>query len=88
MHQAVFYAAFIWMIGLLVVCVLVVIRSRSGLTRILAVDTLGLVSIAALVLLAAWRDESYFLDAAVLLALLSFISTLAAVRYHAVRRLF
>lgn len=88
MHVAVFYAAFIWMTGLLMFCVAVVIRSRSGTTRILALDTLALVMIAALVLLAAWRDESYFLDAAVMLALLSFISTLAAARYHAAQRLF
>lgn len=88
MHPIVFYGAFIWMTGLLMVCVVVVIRSRSGMTRILAADTLALVIIAALVLLAAWRDESYFLDAAVLLALLSFISTLAAARFQAAQRLF
>lgn len=88
MHTIVFYAAFVWMTGLLMFCVAVVIRSRSGMTRILALDSLALVMIAALVLLAAWRDESYFLDAALLLALLSFISTLAAARYHAAERLF
>jgi multicomponent Na+:H+ antiporter subunit F len=88
MHIAVFYAAFVWMTGLLLFCVAVVIRSRSGMTRILALDTLALVMIAVLVLLAASRDESYFLDAAFLLALLTFNSTTAAGRYHAAQRLF
>jgi multisubunit Na+/H+ antiporter MnhF subunit len=40
------------------------------------------------VLYAARQDESYYLDAALILSLLSFISTIAAARFRAVGRPF
>lgn len=88
MHEVVFYVAVAWMTGLLVVTVLFVIRAQSPMVRVLALDKLTLILTALLILLAAARRESYYLDAALGLALLSFLATLAASRYHAEGRVF
>ena len=88
MHEAVFYAAAVWMTGLLGVSVVLVVRARSAMVRILGLDVLTLILVALLILYADANRAPYFLDAALALALLSFISTLAAARYHSERRLF
>ncbi len=88
MHELVFYAAVVWMTALAFVCITVVVRADSPMVRILALDTLTLVLVALLVLFAASNRVAYYLDAALLLALLSFISTLAAARYHGEGKLF
>jgi multicomponent Na+:H+ antiporter subunit F len=88
MHEAVFYLAVVWMTALLAVCVGAVIRVRSTAGRILALDTLTLVLVALLVLYADSQRSPYYLDAALVLALLAFLGTLAAARYHGQRRIF
>jgi multisubunit Na+/H+ antiporter MnhF subunit len=88
MHETVFYAAAVWMTGLLGAIVVLLIRSGSTLVRILAVDTLTLVLVALLIAFAAAQGESYYLDAALILALLSFVSTLAAARFQSERETF
>ncbi len=88
MHVAVFFLAVIWMTGLLLITGVFVIRARSAMARILALDVLTLILIALLILYADASRTSYYLDAALALALLSFIATLAAVRYHSEGRLF
>ena len=88
MHEAVFYVAALWMTGLLVVSVGLVIRARSSLSRILALDMLILILIALLVLLSDANRVSYYLDAARVLALLSFVTTIGAARFHSEGRLF
>ncbi len=88
MHVAVFYLAMVWMTGLLGIAVVMVIRARSAMRRILALDVLTLILIALLILYADASQTAYYLDAALALALLSFIATLAAVRYHSDGRLF
>ncbi len=88
MHETVFYAAAIWMAGLLAVGVIMVIRARSALTRILALDTVTLLLTAFLILFADAQRAPFYLDAALILALLSFASTIAAARYHSGGRIF
>ena len=88
MHETVFYLAAVWMTGLLGVGVVFVIRARSAMVRILGLDTLTLILIALLILYADAKREPYYLDAALALALLSFVATLAAARYHSEGRLF
>ena len=88
MHEVVFYAAALWMTGLLAVTVLLVIRARTSLARILALDTAILILVALLVLFSSSLGVSYFLDAALMLALLSVIATIAATRYHSEGKLF
>ncbi|MGC4191229.1 MAG: monovalent cation/H+ antiporter complex subunit F [Thermomicrobiales bacterium] len=88
MHELVYYAAMVWMVGLLCLCIVQVVRAKSTLVRILALDTLTLVLIALLVLYSTTTGKGYYIDAAIMLALLSFSSTVAAARYHSERRIF
>lgn len=88
MHEVVFYGAMIWMTGLLCICIGMVIRARSALVQILALDTLTLVLVALLILYSTTTESSFYLDAALMLALLSFLSTIVAARYHSEGRIF
>ena len=88
MHEQVFTAATVWVACLLVVCVMVMLRSRSGLVRVLALDTMTLMFVALLVLFSGSRGVSWYLDVALVLALLSFLSTVAAARYYAEGKIF
>jgi multicomponent Na+:H+ antiporter subunit F len=87
-HEVVFYAAALWMTGLLVVSVVLVIRAQHSLARILALDMTILILVALLVLYSDSQRVAFFLDAALMLALLSVIATIAAARYHSEGRLF
>ena len=86
MHTIVFYGATAWLALLLGLCVVQVARAPTTAQRILALDLLGLVLIGLLALVAREDGRSYALDAALALALLSFLATLAAGRYIGDRR--
>jgi multicomponent Na+:H+ antiporter subunit F len=86
MQSAVFYGAIAWLALLLGLCVVQVARAPTTAQRILALDLLGLVLIGLLALVAGEDGRSYALDAALALALLSFLATLAAGRYLGDRR--
>lgn len=88
MHEMVFYLAAVWMTVLLAVMVATVIGVRSTASRILALDTLTLVLVALLVLYAAAERSPYYLDAALIVALLAFLGTVAAALYHGERGIF
>lgn len=88
MHDIVFYIALLWLVVLFSILVVLTARAKSGLVRVLTLDTLTLVTIALLVIYSTTTGTSYYLDAAVVLSLISFISVIAAARYHSERRLF
>lgn len=88
MHTVVFYAAAGWMTVLLVVAVIATIRLRATAGRILALDTLTLVLVGLLVIFSDIFQTAYYLEAALILALLAFVSTVAAARYHGERKIF
>jgi multicomponent Na+:H+ antiporter subunit F len=69
-----------WATLLLVAGGLLLLRSRDTLHRVLALDVLVMIVIALLSLLSYLRDVSYYIDAALALALLSFTATLIVVR--------
>lgn len=87
-HEAVFAVAALWLTVLVIACLVVLLRSDSDGSRILALDTLVLMLIGLLVLWSASEAVSYFLDAALLLAALGFIGTLAAARFYTRGKLF
>ena len=76
--------AFGWGALLLVAGGIVLLRSRDALERVLALDVLVAIVIALLTALSYLRGVSYYIDAALALALLSFTATLVAAR-HVVR---
>lgn len=87
-HQAVFLAGITWLAVLLGVAVLWIWRARTTAERLVALDTAVLVLIGLLGLVAAETRRPYALDAALALALLSFVATLAGARYLGDRRPF
>lgn len=86
MHEIISFFAIAWVTVLLLVCAVAVVRLRSTAARILAFDTLTLVTVCLLVIYSATEGVSYYMDAALILALLSFVGTLAAARYYGGRR--
>ncbi|MCA9877184.1 MAG: hypothetical protein KC442_05370 [Thermomicrobiales bacterium] len=80
-------AAMIWMTWLLAAVVTFAIRAPSNAVRILALDAMTLVLVAVLVLFSASRQEPFFMDAALALALVSFVATVAASRWLAAGRI-
>ena len=88
MHEIVFDAAAAWMTVLLAVGVVAVIGVSATAGRILALDMLALILAALLVLYGDAGRTSYYLDAALILALLAFVGTLAAARYYGERKIF
>lgn len=87
-HNIVFSFAAGWITLLLVVCVILVIRGESTLDRVLAFDLLTLIVIGIFILLAYQRSSPHYLDAALVLALLSFVSTVAAARFESEGKIF
>ena len=80
MHLLVVGAAAIWMTVLFAATVLIAIRTSSMAERLVAIDTMTLVLVALLALYAASNQKAYYLDAALALALFSFIGTVVAAR--------
>lgn len=76
MNPAFLTVAQIWLIGLLFVVGGLIVRGRSSAQRVLALDTASLLLIAVLMLFSFERRSSYVLDAALVLGLLGFVSTL------------
>ena len=88
MSNLLFNAGIVWLGVLLGVVVVRVAMAATTSQRILALDLLTLVLIGLLALAAGEDQRSYPLDAALALALLSFVATLAGCRYYESRRPF
>ena len=78
--------AFAWATLLLVAGGLLLLRASDTLHRLLALDVLGMIVIVMLTTLSYLNGVSYYLDAAIALALLSFSATLVSARYVNRRR--
>jgi multicomponent Na+:H+ antiporter subunit F len=70
-----------WVTLLLLGGAVLLLRATDTLRRVLALDVLVALLIALLIILSYLRDVSYYIDAALSLALLSFTATLVAARY-------
>lgn len=81
MPEIVALIAFAWSSLLLLGGGLLLLRSRDTLHRILALDVLVAFVICLLTTLSYLNDVSYYVDAALVLAILSFTATLVAARY-------
>ena len=73
-----------WVTLLLLGGGVLLLRASDALHRVLALDVLVVFVIALLAVLSYLRDVSYYIDAALALALLSFTATLVAAR-HVIR---
>ncbi|HET8742621.1 MAG TPA: monovalent cation/H+ antiporter complex subunit F [Gaiella sp.] len=70
-----------WATLLLLAGGLALLRSRETLQRVLVFDVLVSIVVALLTILSYLREVSYYVDAALALALLSFVATLVAVNH-------
>ena len=73
--------AFGWATVLLLAGGILLLRANDNLHRLLALDVLGTIVIILLTTLSYLSGVSYYIDAALALALLSFSATLVAARY-------
>ena len=87
-HDTMFFAGIAWLTVLLGLAVVSVGRARTTAERLVALDTGVLMLIGLLGLVAAESRRTYALDAALILALLSFVYTVAASRNQGARRPF
>jgi multicomponent Na+:H+ antiporter subunit F len=73
--------ALVWATVLLLGGSLLLLRAKDAMHRILALDVLVSIVVALLTVLSYQRDVSYYIDAALALALLSFTATVVVARY-------
>jgi multicomponent Na+:H+ antiporter subunit F len=71
----------VWATLLLLGGSILLLRAKDAMHRILALDVLVSIVVALLTILSYQRDVSYYIDAALALALLSFTATLVVARY-------
>jgi multicomponent Na+:H+ antiporter subunit F len=81
MPAEVVVVAFAWATVLLVAGGLLLLRASDSLHRLLALDVLGTIVIIVLTTFSYLNGVSYYIDAAIALALLSFSATLLTARY-------
>jgi len=88
MHEAVFHLAVVWTTLLLGAGAFRVVRAQGAPARILAADMVVLTLVGLLVLFSSANRTPLYLDAALLLSVLAFVTTVAASRFHAEGRIF
>lgn len=88
MSSLAFYPAALSLLAMLAATGFRVVRGTTPGSRILALDTLVLVLIGLLTIYSYREGVSYYLDAALILALLGFLATLAAARFYGSSRVF
>ena len=88
MPPLLFNIAMVWLALLVGVNIVLVVRAKSVTVRLLASDMLTLVLVAVLVILAQRERSAFYLDAALALALLTFIGVVAAGRFQRTGRPF
>jgi multicomponent Na+:H+ antiporter subunit F len=88
MPEWLFNLAIIWLTLLIGVTIVLVIRARSITVRLLASDLLTLLLVALLVVFAHHQRSAFYLDTALIVALLTFVGIVAAGRYYRLGRPF
>lgn len=88
MHIQTFYFVSICLVVLLVILASIMTRAAGMSTRILAFDLLTYLLVGLLAILGLHQNSAIYLDAALILALLSYIGTAAVARYYGERKLF
>jgi len=81
MPSEVMYAALVMVSAALLLAFVRLVRGPTLPDRVVMVDLIGVCSVGLMVLGAAVSGEQAFLDAAVVIALLGFLGTIAYARY-------
>jgi multicomponent Na+:H+ antiporter subunit F len=88
MHPVVFQVSTVALSLFLGVAALLVVGARSQTMRILALDTVSVILVGLLALFSIAEQSAFYLEAALVLALLGFAGTLVAVRYRLGKELY
>ena len=67
----------------IILCMWRLVRGPHAADRILALDTLYINALALLIVLGIWMESAVFFEAALLIALMGFVATVALARYLA-----
>jgi multisubunit Na+/H+ antiporter MnhF subunit len=86
--SSVVYASLVIHIMMITVCVWRVWRGENVIDRLIGVDLSSTLTLAVLVLLALITDDAIYIDVALALGALSFISTIALAKFSAERQMF
>lgn len=81
MMQWVVYVGFAMLIGAFVLSFIRLVLGPDAPDRVLALDTLYINTVALLILLGMHLDSSFYFEAALLIALVGFVSTVALSKY-------
>jgi multicomponent Na+:H+ antiporter subunit F len=79
--EILFDAAVVMVSAALLIAFVRVVRGPTLPDRVIATDLIGVTSVALMILAAVRSREPAFLDAAVVIALLAFLGTIAYARY-------
>ncbi len=77
----VIYVALVIHIGMIAVALWRILRGENAIDRLIGVDLVGLLSLAAIILIGLIFRDSLYLDVALGLAALGFVSTIALARF-------
>jgi multisubunit Na+/H+ antiporter MnhF subunit len=86
--SVVLYVALIVHIGLVAIALWRVWRGENVIDRLIGFDLTGILTLATLVLISLIRQNSIYIDVALGLAALGFISTIALAKYIADEQMF
>ena len=80
MVEWVYALTMVWHAGLILLLLFHALRVRQAVVTLIAFDAVSVVFLSALVVLAAHRRDTLYLDIALVLAMLIFVQTVAAAR--------
>lgn len=75
-----FEVALLWIAGLILMLMLYMLRTRGIADRVVGFDSLSTLFVAALAVVAVERRDAFYLDIAMVVAMLGFTQTVATVR--------
>jgi multicomponent K+:H+ antiporter subunit F len=81
MLQTAIYIAFAMLSLALLLNLFRLLRGPSALDRVIALDTMYINSIALLVLMGVYRESSLYFEAALVIALMGFVGTIALAKF-------
>jgi multicomponent K+:H+ antiporter subunit F len=81
MIQVALYIGVGMMIAALVLNMWRLLRGPDAVDRIVALDTMYINTVALLVLLGVWRESSLYFEAALIIAMMGFVGTVALSKY-------
>lgn len=81
MAEWIFQLVLAWHAGLILLLLLYTARVQDDIRRLVGFDALSIAFVSALIIVGLHRQAPYYMDIALVVGMLGFVQTLAAVRY-------